>query len=384
MHPDSAGGPVVSVPQVVFPPNSLPHPDLTAAIRAQYGPLIQHLPGNADYQFGFADPARVALKMCGVLAIEQHPMHLPLAEITRRRSRATRNRQARDAWDAYAPLAAKQAMAAAQVSADDIGAVVAANSTITAMPSLARSLLTATGLSSRTEAVTLAGEGCNGGAAAILRARDLVLAHGRPVLIVAADYCSPWFYPEPDLRGGRLRGSILASALFSDATAAAVMTPAAGPAPGFRIVDARSVCLPGTEDALGWDDRGHFFLSDAPKLVPDALPVLAGLLDDLDWDPASLDVCTFHSGGNAIIKAIAAGLGLARRQVEPAWQSLRSGNLMAAAVLHAMAIAAADPALRPRPGGRGLLAGFGPGFAMSAAAWQFCDPAAGQAAGRAA
>ena len=37
---------------------------------------------------------------------------------------------------------------------------------------------------------------------------------------------------------------------------------------------------------------------------------------------------------------------------------------MAAAVLHAMAIAAADPALRPRHGGRGLLAGFGPGFAM--------------------
>jgi len=379
MYPYRTGGPVVSVPQVVFPPHSLGHRDLVEAIRAQYAPLLQHLPGDLDYQAGFADPVRVALKMCEVLAIQEHPMHLPLAEITRRRGRALRNRQARDAWDAYAPLAAKQAMAAAHVSPDDIGAVVAANSTITAMPSLARSLLTAAGLSSRTEAISLAGEGCNGGAAAILRARDLVLAHGRPVLIVAGDYCSPWFYPEPDLRGSRLRGSILASALFADATAAAVMTPGPGPAPGFRIIDARSICLPGTEDALGWDDRHHFILSDAPRLVPGVLPVIAGLLEDLGWDAASLDVCTLHSGGNAIIKAIAKGLGLTGRQVAPAWQSLLSGNLMAAAVLYAMALAASDPALRPGPGGRGLLAGFGPGFAMSAAAWQFHDPSARRA-----
>jgi predicted naringenin-chalcone synthase len=314
--------------------------------------------------------------MSGVLAIEEHPMHLPLPEITRRRGRATRNRQARQAWDAYAPLAAKQAMTAAHVGPDDIGAVVAACSTITAMPSLARSLLATAGLSSHAEAITLAGEGCNGGAAAILRARDLVLAHGRPVLIVAGDICSPWFYPEPDLRGSRLRGSILSSALFSDAIAAAVVTPGSGPGPGFRVIEARSVCLPDTEDALGWDDRHHFFLSDAPKLVPGVLPVIAGLLQDLGWDATSLDVCTLHSGGNAIITAIARGLGLTDHQVAPAWQSLRRGNLMAAAVLHAMAIAAADPMLRPAPGGRGLLAGFGPGFAMSAAAWQFVDPSA--------
>lgn len=382
MHLHSTGGPVLSVPQIVFPPHSLSHPELVAAIRAQYRPLLQHLPEDLDYQTRFTNPAQVALKMCGVLAIEEHPMHLPLAEITRRRGRALRNRQARDAWDAYAPLAAKQAMAAAHVSPDDVSAVVTANSTITAMPSLARCLLTAAGLSSRAEAISLAGEGCNGGAAAILRARDLVLAHGRPVLIVAGDYASPWFHPEPDLRGSRLRGSILSSALFSDATAAAVMTPAPGPVPGFRIIDARSVCLPGTEDALGWDDRHHFILSDAPKLVPGVLPVITSLLEDLGWDAASLDVATLHSGGNAIIKAIQAGLSLTDHQAAPAWQSLQSGNLMAAAVLHAMAIAAADPALRPRSGGRGLLAAFGPGFAMSAACWQFHDPSAGAGPGR--
>ena len=57
MHPHRRPAPVVSVPQIVFPPHSLDHRDLVAAIRAQYGPLLQHLPGNLDYQAGFADPA---------------------------------------------------------------------------------------------------------------------------------------------------------------------------------------------------------------------------------------------------------------------------------------------------------------------------------------
>ena len=298
----------------------------------------------------------------------------------RLRRLATRNRQARQAFDAYSPLAAKMAMDAAQVTPDDVGAVVVANSTITAaMPSLAHGVAAAAGLSRRTEAIALAGEGCNGGAAAILRARDYVQARGRPALIVVGDYASPWFHLEPDLRGDRLRGSILSSALFSDATAAAVMLPAPGPAAGFRILDTASVCLPGTEDALGWevrDDGPHFFLTDTPKLVPAVLPVIRNLLQDLGWRPGDLEVCIFHSGGNAIIKAIQQGLGLTDHQVEPAWQSLRSGNLMSPAVFHAMAIAAADPALRPRHGGRGLLAGFGPGFAMSAAAFEYHDPSA--------
>jgi len=375
-----AQAPVMSVPEIVFPPQSLDHRVLVAAIRAQYGPSLQHLRGNPDYEVNYTRPAEVALKLCGVLAIDEHPMHLALRDVVRPRRLATRNRQARQAFDAYSPLAAKMAMDAAQVTPDDIGAVVVANSTITAaMPSLAHGVAAAAGLSRRTEAIALAGEGCNGGAAAILRARDYVQARGRPALIVVGDYASPWFHLEPDLRGDRLRGSILSSALFSDATAAAVMLPAPGPAAGFRILDTASVCLPGTEDALGWevrDDGPHFFLTDTPKLVPAVLPVIRNFLQDLGWRPGDLEVCIFHSGGNAIIKAIQQGLGLTDHQVEPAWQSLRSGNLMSPAVFHAMAIAAADPALRPRHGGRGLLAGFGPGFAMSAAAFEYHDPSA--------
>ncbi len=378
MSPPSPGGPTLSVPQVVFPPASMTHAALVAEVRRAYAPLLQHLPGDTGYQLGFADPARTALKMGGILAIEDHPMHLPAPEITRRRGLAARNRQAREAFDAYAPLAAKQAMAAAHVTPDEIGAVVVASSTVTAMPSLAHALASAAGLSDRAEAISLGSEGCNGGAAAILQARAHVLAHGCPVLVVAADYASPWFHLEPGLRG-----AIVSSVLFSDAAGAAVMTPGPRAVPGFRILRTTSARLPGTEDALGWDVRDdgyHFRLTGPPKVVPGILPALRDLLDATGWQAGDLDACTIHSGGNAIIRAVQQGLGLTRDQVAPAWGSLRRGDLMSAAVLHAMAIAAADPGRPARHGGRGILAGFGPGFAMSAAAWQYHAPAPALAA----
>ena len=130
-------------------------------------------------------------------------------------------------------------MAAAHVSPDDIGAVVAANSTITAMPSLARSLLAAAaGLSSRDR-------GHRAGRRRMQRRRRRDLARPRPCpgsrpagAHRRGDYCSPWFHPEPDLRGDRLRGCILSSALFTDATAAAVDDC---PAPARRLVSASSM-----------------------------------------------------------------------------------------------------------------------------------------------
>jgi predicted naringenin-chalcone synthase len=350
MHHHGTGGPVMSVPEVVFPPRSLTHQALVGAIRAQYAPLLQHLRGDLDYQVGFVRPAGVALKMCGALAIDEHPVHLPLPEIFRHRRLAVRNRQARQAFDLYAPLAARQAMAAAHACPGDIGAVLVANSTITAMPPLAQSVVTAAGLRPQTEVIPVSFTGCNGGAHAVVRARDYVLARGRAALLVLADYTSPWFYLEPDLRGPELRAAIVSAALFSDAAAAAVMTPEPGPAPGFRILWASSVCLPGTQDALGWDvrdDGPHARLAETPKLVPAILPAIKGLLGDLGWRAGELGICAFHPGGNAVIKAVQAGLGLTDHQVRPAWQSLRKGDLMSAAVFHALAIASSDPALRP-------------------------------------
>jgi predicted naringenin-chalcone synthase len=374
-----ADSPVLSKPQMVFPDRVLAHADLIAAVRQQYEDLLAAHPGDQDYQDGFVGPARVALKAIGSLTITGHPLHLPLAEIVRPRGLAARNAQAAQAFALYAQAAAKDAIAAAHVTPDDIGAVVVETSTVMGMPPPGSGLLHAAGLRPDTEIIPIHYMGCNGGAHGISRARDWVLAHGRPALIVTADYCSPWFYREPDLRGSKLRGAIVSAALFSDATAAAVMLPARTGAPGFAITGTSSLCLPGTDEALGYavrDDGPHFQLTEmAMKLVPDVMPALAGLLARQGWDPADLSVCSFHTGGDRIIGQVQAGLGLTDHQVAPTRQSLLRGNLISSAVLDALALIAGTPALRPPDGGRGLGAGFGPGFSCVMFTWTYHDPA---------
>jgi predicted naringenin-chalcone synthase len=371
-------GPILSVPEVVFPETHLDHRTMIDEVRRQYAPLCRDRADDREYQRTFTHQVEVALRMSGSLSIDAHPVHLPLSEIIRPRGWRTRNEQAREAFMTYAPLAAKQAMAAARIPAGEIDAVLVETSTVIAMPTLAYELLEATGLRPSAEVIPVSFMGCNGGAHAIVRARDHLLAHpGSSVLIIAADYASPWFFVEEELRGSLLRGSVLSSMLFSDATAATVMSDRIG-APGFRIVATSSTCVPGTRDALGWeigDDGLHFRLTDmAMKLVPEVMPALLALLDGQDWRAEELCVCSFHSGGDRIITTLQEALGLTDVQVRPTRESLRRGNTMSVAVFDALRIIASEPGRTPPHDGRGIGAGFGPGFSCSAFAWTYHDP----------
>lgn len=245
------------------------------------------------------------------------------------------------------------------------------------MPVVAYDVIDMVGLRPNVEVIPIHYTGCNGGAHAILRARDYLLAHPQHnVLIIAADYASPHFHLEPDLRGVDLRGSVVSSTLFSDGTAAAVMS-ARDDFAGFRILGTASARLPDTRWALSWevaDDGLHFRLTDgATKMVPQVLPSLIDLLDEQGWAPDDLAVCSFHTGGNRIIDDVRDGLGLTEAHINPTRQALRRGNTMSAAIFDTMRIIATDPAYRPLHDARGLGAGFGPGFSCSAFTWQYHD-----------
>lgn len=370
--------PVLSVPHVVFPERRVDHAAIIDEVRKQYEPLCSLHPDDPDYQRDFTAQVKVALRMCGALSIDAHPVHLPVEEIVRPRGWRDRNEQAADAFASYAPLAVKQAMATAVVTPEDIDAVLLETSTVIAMPTLAYDIIDAVGLRPTTEVIPINFMGCNGGAHAILRARDYILAHPtHTILIIAADYASPYFHVERDLRGTTLRGSIVSATLFSDGTAAAVMS-ARPQAPGFRIVDTASTRLPGTRDALAWEvsDEGlRFRLTDqAMKLVPEVAPILHDLLAAQGWRAEDLSVGSFHSGGNRIINNVQQELGLTDHQIQPTWESLRRGNTMSVAVFDTLRIIGTDPAYRPPHDGRGFGAGFGPGFGCSAFAWTYHDP----------
>jgi predicted naringenin-chalcone synthase len=367
--------PLMSVPVVSYPERRIPHDEAIEIVRQQYEPLFNRYPGDQQYQREFTDAARVALKMSRHLSIDSHPVHLPIERIIAPRGLEARNQEAFDAFMTYAPDAASRAISAAGLTPSDIDAVLVETSTVIAMPPVTVHLVEALGLRSDVRMLPFSFLGCNGGAHAISQAFDHMRAHpDHRLLIVAADYASPHYHVEEDLRNEALRGSIIASALFSDATAAAVVSSDLE-GPGFEITRTSSICVPGTQDALYWeikDDGLHFRLTGkAMKIVPDVAPKLGDIMSSQGWRPEDLFACSFHSGGDRIIEDVRQTLGLDAYQVGPTRASLRYGNTMSVAVFAALNHIATSEEYGPEDGDRGIGAGFGPGFCTDGHGWVF-------------
>ncbi|MGW6332290.1 hypothetical protein [Nocardia rhamnosiphila] len=347
---------------MTVPPHAISHTELVDAVRGRYERVFS--PGSAR-----ARAVERALTMAGRLAIDTHPMHLRIEEIMAMRGFAARNAAAWDAFHAYAVPAARAALDSVGRSGTDIDLVVLESSTLISMPSPISALTQALGLRRDCAALPVSGMGCRGGAHAITMAHSWLRAHpGDTVLIVTADTASPHFHVETELDEAGLVGSIVSSALFSDAAAAAVVSTSLEQ--GVELLDITRSEVPGTADAITWvvtDEGPRFRLTtDAVRSIPAVAPALRGLLSRQGWTGADLAVCALHAGGNNIIRDVQQALGLDAHQVAPAWQSLTRGNLMSSAVLDAIALIAADPALCPAWGAPLLGAGFGPGFGTDA------------------
>ncbi|MEV3959837.1 hypothetical protein AB0M34_02900 [Nocardia sp. NPDC050193] len=343
-------------------PHAIPHTELVDAVRDRYERVFP--PGSPR-----ARAVERALTMAGRLAIDVHPMHLRTEEIMAMRGFAARNAAAWDAFHAYAIPAARAALDSVGRSGIDIDLVVLESSTLVAMPAPISALTQALGLRRDCAALPVAGMGCRGGAHAITMAHTWLRAHpGDTVLIVTADTASPHFHVETELDEAGLVGSIVSSALFSDAAAATVVSTSLDE--GVELLDIARAEVPGTSDAITWvvtDEGPRFRLTtDAVRSIPAVAPALRTLLSRQCWTGADLAVCALHAGGNNIIRDVQQALGLGAHQVAPAWRSLTRGNLMSSAVLDALALIAADPALRPAWGAPVLGAGFGPGFGTDA------------------
>ncbi len=369
------GSPALAKPATVFPDSLVSHTDLVKIVREQYD--LASPSGPSPELASWQRQLDVAERMSRNLAIDHHPLLLPVEEIVRPRGFGERNAQALAAIHALAPEAIRGALHNAGLALRDVDALLLTCSTAVGMPSIAASVAELGGLAPDIDLMPFSGMGCVGGGHAIARAREYALARpGRTVLIVAADIASPWFYVEKDARDRELTGSFVSASLFSDGVGAAVMSVApAWHGDRFEIQATCSVTVPNTADAIAWrvrDDGLHFSLTDAGvKSVPGILPALRDLLDDLGWTVADLSACGFHTGGNKSIADVQRGLGLSDAQMRATRACLCKGNTMSVAVLDALATIADDPELRPAAGMPGIGAGFGPGFAAAAFAWRF-------------
>jgi alkylresorcinol/alkylpyrone synthase len=271
-----------------------------------------------------------------------------------------------DAWIAAAQelgeAALRDGLQRAGLSPADVGHLFFVTVTGVATPSIDARLVNRLGLPAAIKRTPIFGLGCVGGAAGVARAHDYLRAYPDEVAVMlSVELCSLTLQRE-DLSVA----NVIASGLFGDGAAAVVMTGAARPARGPRVVATRSVFYPDSERVMGWDVVDSGFKVVLSARVPDI--VRATLGNDVDGFLAAHGLARgdvrhwiAHTGGPKVLQAFEDALALPADALARSWRSLRDvGNLSSASVLFVLADLLEEAA--PRPGELGLMVAMGPGF----------------------
>jgi alkylresorcinol/alkylpyrone synthase len=274
--------------------------------------------------------------------------------------------QANDAWIRVAQEVGGQAvldgLSRAGLSTADVDALIFVTVTGVATPSIDARLMNRLGLPPRVKRMPIFGLGCVAGAAGIARAADYVRAYPDQVaVLLSVELCSLTLQAE-DLSIPNL----IATGLFGDGAAAAMVVGDDRPADGPEIVATRSVFYPDSERVMGWDishDGFKIVLSaDIPQVVRDFLRRdVDAFLADHGLTRADISSWVCHPGGPKVLEAMQESLELPEGALDVTWRSLQEvGNLSSTSVLLVLAETLENH--RPPPGSWGMITAMGPGF----------------------
>jgi alkylresorcinol/alkylpyrone synthase len=274
--------------------------------------------------------------------------------------------QANDAWIRVAQEVGERAirdgLRKAELDTDDIDALITVTVTGVATPSIDARLANRLRLPSRVKRVPIFGLGCVAGTAGVARAADYVRAYPDHVaVLLSVELCSLTLQRE-DLSIPNL----IASGLFGDGAAAAIVVGNRRETAGPRIVDSRSVFYPDSEEVMGWQITEEGFRivlsADVPKVVHRHVREdVDSFLSDHGLGRKDVSVWVSHPGGPKVLEAMQAALDLPDEALDSAWRSLREvGNLSSTSVLLVLQDIMESGA--PEPGSYGLMLAMGPGF----------------------
>jgi alkylresorcinol/alkylpyrone synthase len=218
--------------------------------------------------------------------------------------------------------------------------------------------------------------GCAGGVVALARASDYLAAHpDRCALVIALEFASLTFQ-----RWDRSATNVVSTAIFGDGGAALVLAgrdhPRSRGSALARLVAAESIFFPGTTHLMGFHLRnpGLQIVLDrelAPFVRREVSSAVRSFLEPRGLKREDVTRWVMHPGGRRIIEVMSEELGLTETDLAPTEAVLAEhGNMSSATVLFVL-----DEMLRrdrPRPGERGVLGAFGPGFGAEFALLEFC------------
>ena len=273
--------------------------------------------------------------------------------------------QANDHWIRVAQEiggnAVLRALTRADLEVSDVNLFFFVTVTGVATPSIDARLINRLGLPPTVKRVPIFGLGCLAGAAGVARAADYLKGHPKDVaVLLSVELCSLTLQRE-DLSVENL----IASGLFGDGAAAAVLVGAERGGIGPRVVDSRSSFYADTERVMGWDvsERGFKVVlsADVPNMVRKHLRSdVDGFLAMHKLERSDIAVWVSHPGGPRVLEAMQETLELPDEALAGAWRSLREvGNLSSTSVLLVLEETLRSP---PPPGSWGLMSAMGPGF----------------------
>lgn len=252
--------------------------------------------------------------------------------------------------------AARDAVAEAGLAMTDIDTVMTVCTTGISTPSLESHLKNRLSLRDDVMRLPIFGWGCAGGVLGLMRAADVAKAHpGSNVLLLVVELCTLTFRP-----GELTKSNVVASALFGDGAAAAVIsTTGSGP----KIAAGCEHTWPDSLGVMGWrvedDGLGVVFSRDIPNLVRnDMKGVLDGFLQSQGLILDDINAFAPHPGGAKVLDALESVFGLTEGGLGDARDVLRNyGNMSSATVMFVL-----QRVLRRGLTGRCLLSALGPGF----------------------
>jgi alkylresorcinol/alkylpyrone synthase len=271
---------------------------------------------------------------------------------------AERNRLYLESAEDLFVASARDAIRKAGLEPGDIDGIVSVSTTGIATPSLEARAAAALGFRPDVRRVPVFGLGCAGGVSGLALAGRLAAAEPNSRwLFVTVETCSISIRLDSDDPA-----AVVATALFADGAAAAVVGPARDGALA-RIGGSAERLWPDTLRIMGWqvDDPGLAVLFDRaipPFIEAELAAALDSSLKAIGTTREAIGGYCLHPGGAKVIEAIETALQLDRGTLAAEREVLRDhGNMSAPTVLFVL-----DRLLRVGMPPSLLMTAFGPGF----------------------